>query len=152
MVQFLPCHAKPLLPIFHPVTMNYLKQFALLISVCFVGEILHAILPIPVPASIYGLVVMFTLLQLKIVPLSAIEQAAAFLLAVMPIFFVPSTVGVITAGAILKKFGAQFLLIGIVATIIVFAVTGQATQIVIRLSRRKNEKSASTEEEKANHE
>ena len=32
-------------------------------AVSFVGEILHAVLPLPIPASIYGLVLMLALLM-----------------------------------------------------------------------------------------
>lgn len=124
-------------------------------SVCFAGEILHRILPLPVPASIYGLSIMFLLLQLKIIPLSAVEDVCAFLLAIMPILFVPSTVGLITAGPLLKKFGLQFLLIGIAATVAVFGATGVTTQSVIKIMekiRRKNKISAKISTEEKSHE
>ena len=38
--------------------MKYFRQFFIILAISFVGEILHMVLPLPVPASIYGLVLM----------------------------------------------------------------------------------------------
>lgn len=124
--------------------MRYIKQFSIIISVCFIGEILQRIIPLPVPASIYGLVLMFLALKIGIFPLDAVEQTSDFILSIMPLLFVPSTVGLITAGPILKRHGIYFLIIGILSTIVVFAATGIVAQAIIRL---KNKKSPSTKQE-----
>lgn len=116
--------------------MRLIKQFTILVIVCFLGEILHALIPLPVPASIYGLVLMFAALQAKIMPLDAVERASDGLLEIMPLLFVPSTVGLILAWDILKVHWLQFLLIGIVGTAVVFFVAGHVTQLVIRAVRK----------------
>ena len=56
--------------------MNYIKQFTILVAVCFIGEILHHLIPLPVPASIYGLVLMFCALHFKIMPLESVEKVS----------------------------------------------------------------------------
>ena len=38
--------------------MRYLKQFTIILFVSFLGETLHYLIPLPVPASIYGLLLM----------------------------------------------------------------------------------------------
>ena len=53
--------------------MHFIKQFTILVTVCFIGEILHRLIPLPVPASIYGLVLMFAALQSKLIPIEAVE-------------------------------------------------------------------------------
>ena len=116
--------------------MRIVKQFAILVITCFIGEILHAVIPLPVPASIYGLVLMFVALQTKIMPLSAVEEISDGLLGIMPLLFIPSTVGLILAWDILKVWWLQFMIIGILGTMVVFFVTGHVTQIVIRILRR----------------
>lgn len=116
--------------------MRLVKQFAILVIVCFIGEILHALIPLPVPASIYGLVLMFIALQAKVMPLEAVEEISDGLLGIMPLLFIPSTVGLILAWEILKVHWLQFLLIGIVGTIVVFFVAGHVTQLVIRIQKR----------------
>ena len=56
----------------------------------------------------------------------------------MSIFFVPSSVGFINALPLMKKYGIQFALIGIVSTFIVFGVTGRITQQLMKIRNRKN--------------
>lgn len=82
---------------------------------------------------------MFLALKTKIFPLKAVDTTSDFILAIMPLLFVPSTVGLITAGPTLKKYGIQFLIIGVVSTIVVFGVTGIVTQAIIRLTHGKKD-------------
>jgi holin-like protein len=116
--------------------MKLVKQFTILVITCFIGEILHAVIPLPIPANIYGLVLMFAALQTKIMPLSAVEEVSDGLLGIMPLLFIPSTVGLILAWDILKVWWIQFLIIGILGTMVVFFVTGHVTQLVIRILHR----------------
>ena len=120
--------------------MRLVKQFTILVITCFIGEILHEVIPLPVPASIYGLVLMFAALQTKIMPLSAVDEASDALLNIMPLLFLPSTVGLILAWDILKVRWLQFLIIGIVGSIVVFFVAGHVTQLVIRITKKLNGK------------
>ena len=53
--------------------MKFVKQFAIFVTICFIGEVLHKVIPLPVPASIYGLVLMFCALKFKIMPLQEVE-------------------------------------------------------------------------------
>lgn len=115
--------------------MKFIKQFTILVSVCFIGEILHRILPLPVPAGIYGLVLMFCALHFKWMPLSAVEETSDYFLGIMPLLFVPSTVGLIVAWPVIKKYALPFILAGVFGTIVVFFVSGHITQLVIRISR-----------------
>lgn len=75
--------------------MKYIKQFAIIITVSFLGEILNLIIPLPIPASIWGLALMLVLLCLKIVPLGAVKDCATFLVSLMQIMFIPAAVGLI---------------------------------------------------------
>lgn len=120
--------------------MEYLKQFSIIIIISFIGEALNYFLPLPCPASIYGLVIMFCCLQFKIIKLEQVEKASDFLLSIMTLFFIPSTVGLITAGEILKNYGIQFLILGIVSTIAVFAVTGLVAQTIMRFRHKNDER------------
>ena len=49
--------------------MKYIYQLFIILVVTFVGELLHYFIPIPVPASIYGLIIMLILLCPKVVKL-----------------------------------------------------------------------------------
>lgn len=118
--------------------MNYVKQFCIILAFSFAGEILNRLIPLPVPASIYGLVLMFLALEFKIIKVEHIKEVSKFLLGIMSIFFVPSSVGFINALPLMKKYGIQFAIIGIASTVIVFGITGQVTQLLMKIRERKN--------------
>lgn len=116
--------------------MNYVKQFCIILAFSFTGEVLNRIIPLPVPASIYGLVLLFLALEFKFLKVEHIKEVSKFLLGIMTLFFVPSSVGFINALPLMKKYGLLFISITIVSTLIVFAVTGQVTQALMKIRNR----------------
>ena len=112
--------------------MDLLFQFTIILGVSFLGEVCAAVFPLPVPAGIYGLLLMLLGLMTKIIPLERVKTAGDFLIAIMPVCFVGP------AAAILKNTAAVFGLIlplalaCILSTAIVMAVTGLLAQAVIR--------------------
>lgn len=118
--------------------MKYVLQFTLIVSISFMGEILHRVVPLPVPASIYGLAILFMGLRTGLIKLHQVKEAAGFLLAVMPVMFVPSSVGFMTAIPVMKSHGVRFVLIAAATTFFVMVVTGHAVQLVMRLLNQKN--------------
>ena len=121
--------------------MKYLKQVSILFAFTFISEILNKIIPLPIPASIYGLVFLFLCLEFKIIKIDQIKDTADFLLAILPIMFVPSSVGFIKALPLMKKYGIQFLIIGVSTTFLVMIVAGLITQLILRIKKRFNKKS-----------
>lgn len=117
--------------------MKYIKQFGIILLITFIGEILHALLPIPVPAGIYGIVLLFVALQTGIVPLAEVKDASKFLIQIMPLMFIPAAVGLIDTWEILAPSWWQFLVVAVVTTVVVMAVSGLVTQAVIRAKKRK---------------
>ena len=73
--------------------MKYVNQFCIILAFSFAGEILNCLIPLPVPASIYGLLLMFLALEFKIIKVHHVKEVSSFLLGIMSIFFVPSSVG-----------------------------------------------------------
>ena len=120
--------------------MKYIKQFLIILAVSFVGEILHAIIPLPIPASIYGLVLMFLCLLVKLFPTEAVKETGAFLVEIMPMMFIPAAVGLLVYWGELKRMLVPVLLTITVVTVIVMAVSGRVTQAVIRAEKRHAEK------------
>ena len=118
--------------------MKFVLQFAIIITVSFAGEILNRVIPLPVPASIYGLVLMFCCLKFKIFPLESVKDASGFFNGIMPVLFVPSSVGFINALPLMKKYGIQFFLIAVITTIAVMVITGRTSQFIIRHSKTKS--------------
>ncbi len=105
-------------------------------AVSFVGEILHAVLPLPIPASIYGLVLMLALLMTGALKLSAVEDAGKFMIEIMPVMFIPAGVGLMESWGELKAALVPVLVITLVSTIVVMVVSGRVTQAVIRMEKK----------------
>ena len=112
--------------------MKYIRQFIIIILISFVGEVLNYLLPLPIPASIYGLVLMLLGLASGLIPLAAVKDTAHFLVEIMPLMFIPAAVGLITSFDILKAHLAAYLVITAVSTFLVMLVSGHVTQLVIR--------------------
>ncbi len=112
--------------------MRFIKQLLIILGVTFAGEALHFLLPLPVPASIYGLVLMLLCLRFKVFPLRAVEETGDFLIDLMPALFVPATVGVMAAWDVLQPVLLQVALITFLSLIVVMAVSGRVTQWALR--------------------
>ena len=117
--------------------MKFTKQFGVILAVTFIGELLRFLIPLPIPASIYGLVIMLIVLKTKIVKLEQVKDAAAFLIEIMPLMFIPAAVGILVSWEALKDIFIPIILITITTTIIVMVVTGRITQFTIRMEKRK---------------
>ena len=116
--------------------MKYLKQFLIILAISFIGEILKYIVPLPIPASIYGMVIMFICLQTKILKLDDVKSVGKFLIEIMPVMFIPAGVGLMESWGELKAVLVPVLVITLVSTIVVMVVSGRVTQAVIRLERK----------------
>ena len=64
--------------------MKLLYQFGIIMFVTFLGEFLHCLIPLPIPASIYGLLLMLAGLMTKVIKLEQVKIAADFLIEIMP--------------------------------------------------------------------
>lgn len=107
---------------------KYLKQFALIIVVTLCGEFLKYFLPFKIPASIYGLILMFSLLSLKVIKVEDVKETSQFLLEIMPVMFIPPTMRLLNYGPLLKTTWLPLTLAGTVGTLIVLFVSGRVTQ------------------------
>lgn len=108
--------------------MKYLFQFLRICVFCFFGELLHWLLPLPIPASIYGLVLLLLALKTGIVKLEQVKETCAFLTGIFPLLFIPGAVGVMELWDILGRLWLPILIALIPVTILVFAVSGRVTQ------------------------
>lgn len=123
--------------------MQYIKQLLIILGISFAGEVLRALLPLPVPASIYGMVLMLVVLMTGIVKLEAVKDAGKFLIAIMTLLFVPSSVGLMVQWDNLRPMLIPFVIITLVSLVTTFAAAGWTTQL---LMRRKTAKKATSEE------
>ena len=117
--------------------MKYLKQFLIIIGFSFAGEALHVLLPLPVPASIYGIILLFSALMSGRLKVSHIAGASSFLLEIMPLLFIPAAVGLIPAWGILRDSLWQYALVMFISTFVVMFFAGHVTQFIIRHQKKK---------------
>ena len=113
------------------INMKYIRQFCIILGITCVGEILHYLLPLPVPASIYGMILMLLLLMSGALKLEKVKRAGSFLLEIMPVMFIPAAVGLIEIITDMK--GALLPVAGVIVltTIIVMGATGRTAQWII---------------------
>ena len=117
-------------------TLKLFKQFTIIIALSFIGEVLHALIPFPIPASIYGILLLFLLLERRILQVDDVKEVSDFLIFIMPLLFIPAAVGLIDAWNELRSSLTAYVTIIIAVTLIVMVATGRITQWFLRLSRR----------------
>lgn len=120
-------------------SMKYVKQFMIVLFISFLGEVLKYVLPFPVPASIYGLVLLFLCLETGLLRLSAVEDTAKYLVEIMPLMFIPAGVGLLDSWGGLRPILLKIAVLTVISTIVVMVVAGRVTQFVIRVQKRKEE-------------
>ncbi len=118
------------------LTLKLFKQFIIIIALSFIGELLHALIPFPIPASIYGILLLFMLLERKVLRLDDVNEVSSFLIFIMPLLFVPAAVGLIDAWDELRASLTAYVTIIVAVTLIVMVATGLITQWFLRHSRK----------------
>lgn len=114
------------------IYMEYVKRFFIIILISFVGELLNYLLPLPVPGSIYGFVILFVLLLTKVIKLDYIKPATDFLLNIMPLTFIAPGVALITMVEDLKEILLPLLIACTVGTAIVMASVGVFVEKIMK--------------------
>lgn len=127
--------------------MKILRQFLVILAFTFAGEVLHGLLPLPVPAAVYGLALLFAALQSGLLPAAGLEEAGQFLLKIMPVLFVAPAAALTDSWPLLAGSWAAVVAIVAVSTLGVFGVSGAVTQTFLnrrartapKLEKRKKE-------------
>ena len=118
--------------------MKYFRQFGIIMLITCIAEGIKYFVHLPIPSSVYGLCLMMLCLMTKVIKLGAVEDAAVFLIEIMPVMFIPAGVGLLASFDELKDMLVPVLVITPVSTVVVMAVSGKVTQKL--LGRKKNER------------
>lgn len=116
--------------------MKYVKQLMIILLFSFLGELINYIVPLSIPASIYGMVLLFIALCTKIIKLEQVEETGEYLLSIMLIFFVPAAVGIMDTFFEYQNSMLKIILIVIISTIVVLSITGLVSQLVIKITNK----------------
>lgn len=119
--------------------MKYLSQFLIIMGFTLLGEALQRLIPLPIPASVYGLALLFTALCLKIVKVEQIKDVGGFMTSILPVLFVSPAVGIIDCWALIQPKLLTIALLIIASTAVTFGVSGKFTQA---LSKKGGDKDA----------
>lgn len=120
------------------IKMKYLKQFLVILVIAFAGEVLKYIIPLPIPASIYGLIILFVGLLTGLIRLEQVREAGKFLIEIMPVMFIPAAVGLLESWGVLQPMFLPVIIITLLSTVVVMAATGISSQLIIRLGKNRN--------------
>lgn len=119
--------------------MKFISQFIIIIAFTFIGELLHFFIPLPIPASIYGIVLLFICLMMKWIKVAEIRETSTFLIAIMPVMFIPAAVGLIDSWAAIRSHILQYAIVTIVSTFAVMGAAARVTQRLVRSNKKKGE-------------
>ena len=119
--------------------MKFLRQFMIILLLSFLGEVLKMFIPLPIPASVYGLVLMLVCLMTGVLKTSQVKDAAFFLIEIMPVMFIPAAAGLIDSWGVLRPLIVPIMIITVVITVFVMAVTGRVAQMISQKRGIKNE-------------
>ena len=108
--------------------MKYISQFARITAFCLAGEVLAAVLPLPIPASVYGLLLLAAALKFGALKLDQVRETGLFLTGIFPLLFVPAAAGVMELGSQLMNLLLPAVLAIVPITALVMAVTGMVAQ------------------------
>lgn len=117
--------------------MKLLKQVTLLFALCWLSLCVESLLPIDLPASVIGMVLLLLLLSVRVIRVEHIRELSDFLLENLPLLFVPATVGIIQYFGILKDVAVQLLLVCLISVVLTFAATVTSVRLTIRLMNRR---------------
>lgn len=118
--------------------MKYIKQLFIILAFSLAGECLARWIPLPVPAAIYGFVLLFLALCTGLLKEKHIDTTADFLIALMPVFFVSPAVNLLASFDLIAQNLVPIVTILVVSTFCVFAVSG----LVTKWLRKKEENDA----------
>jgi len=119
--------------------MAHIRQFAIILGISFLGELLGALIPLPIPASIYGLVLMFAGLCSGLIKLEDVKDAGRFLIDIMQLMFIPAAVSLMASWDVLKGMIVPVSVIMVVSTFVVMGVTGSVTQAALKRGHARKE-------------
>ena len=114
--------------------MKYIKQFLIILIMAVLGGVLNWLIPLPIPATVWGMVLMFAALITGVVKLDQVEDTADFFMGIMPMLFIPLAVGLMDSWQMLAEHALPIIIIVLASFFLCFAVTGKTADFIISRS------------------
>lgn len=107
------------------------KQYAIIFMVTYLGEVISKSINFPFPGPVIGMLILFILLEKKLINVEFIEKGANNILLNLAIFFIPPGVGLISALDLLNGNILKIVITMIITTILTMGMTGLTVQYLI---------------------
>ena len=118
--------------------MKYLNQFLIILGFTLLGEALQRLIPLPIPASVYGIALLFLALCGKVIRLEQVKEVGGFLSSILPVLFVAPAVGILENWALIKDALVPMILLILASTILTFGISGRITQAIMKKGEKGN--------------
>lgn len=118
--------------------MKHFPQFVVILGFSLLGELLQTLIPLPIPASIYGFVLLFVALCAGVLKQEKVTVAADFLISVMPVLFIAPAANILLYFDVIAPHLVSIIAVVVVSTLIVFAVAGTVTRLLVRKGEKKD--------------
>lgn len=123
--------------------MKYISQFLRIAAITLLGEFLQRLIPLPVPASVYGIALLFAALCTGILRLEQVKDVGGFLTSILPVLFVSPAVGILENWGLIQNAVIPMFLLILLSTVTTFAIAGRVTQSLTKKEEERNEASGS---------
>jgi len=120
--------------------MKYIKQFAIIISICLLGELVARFLPFAFPGNILAMLILTFLLIVKVVKEESILETSDFLLSIIGLFIVPAAVGMMNYFELIRDIWFQILIICLITLIATFVSCVFTIRLVVKFMRLFNKR------------
>lgn len=108
--------------------MKILKEITIYFAITFISEIISKFLLVKIPASIIGIIILFTLLETKLIKIEEVETVGNYLIKIMPLLFIPAGVSLIKFLPELKSIALPLVCAVTISTVILMVAVGKITQ------------------------
>ena len=119
--------------------MRFFRAFAIVLAAAFLGEGLRALLPLPIPAGVYGMLLLLIALMTGFVKAEKVKPASNLLLEIMPMLFIPAMAALPDVWPRLQPVLWPVAVITVAVTFLVMGAAGLTAQRVIQKRRRRHE-------------
>lgn len=112
--------------------MKYLLQILIILGFTAAGELLAYLIPLPIPAAIYGLVLLFLALSTGLLKPEKIREVSSFLISILTVLFVAPAVRILEYWGVIGPYIGSIIIICVISTYLVFGISALVTQILMK--------------------
>lgn len=112
--------------------MKYLNQFLIILGFTLLGEVLQRVVPLPIPASVYGIAALFLSLCFGLVKVEQVKEVGGFLTSILPVLFVAPIVGILENWAQIRGLLLPMILLVLASTALTFGISGRIAQALMK--------------------